>query len=123
MECAQTPDLQLCCSLCLLKAGTPQDCQYWSVSGIPGIGLICYDFILKTSSGSYIACKIPPSLTMSLVRKSLLFFSIFILLVLFLTALGLGCCTKVFSSCNKQVLLFVEDLEPLVVVSLLKQGL
>ena len=104
-------------SLCLLKAGTPQDCQYWSVSGIPGIGLICYDFIIKIGSGAYTACKTPLSLTTSLVRKSLLFFPlIFILLVLFLTALGLGCCTKAFSSCSKQGLLFVAVLQLLIVV-------
>ena len=58
-------------------------------------------------------------------KKSFFFSLIFILLVLFLTALGLDCCTKAFSSCNKQGLLFAAVFELLIVVASLiaKHGL
>ena len=45
--------------------------------------------------------------TVSFFFLRVFFFNLFILISLFLAALGLCCCTQAFSSCGKQGLLFV----------------
>ena len=44
---------------------------------------------------------------MSVSRDALFFISIFIIIIVFLAALGLCCCARAFSSCGERGLLFV----------------
>ena len=75
----------------------------------------------SSRSHSYIIFTLHPSLKDRINPSLFLLFIYLFIYLLFLPALGLRCCTRAFSSCGEQGLLFVAVLGLLIAVLLLSQ--